>query len=145
MAIDKQKLQRLLKLKESPALAIFEFLQEIENKIEKNQKESEDRINKKIEILQQNLQNQVTVNIKNELQAGSFSQVFEKINSLKGDKGGFGDRGRDGKDADETKIIDKVVKLIPIPKDGKDGKNPLIISKTPPRNPQKGDLWYQEN
>lgn len=30
-------------------------------------------------------------------------------------------------------------------KDGVDGRNPLTVSKTPPKNPQKGDLWYKED
>ncbi len=29
--------------------------------------------------------------------------------------------------------------------DGKDGRNPLTVSKKPPSNPQKGDLWYKED
>lgn len=28
--------------------------------------------------------------------------------------------------------------------DGKEGKNPITVSKTPPLNPKKGDLWYKD-
>jgi sugar lactone lactonase YvrE len=43
------------------------------------------------------------------------------IKGEKGEKGETGERGSDGRDADESKIIKKVSKQIPIPKDGKDG------------------------
>ena len=36
-----------------------------------------------------------------------------------------GKNGKDGASADEKKIIEKIIKSIPIPKDGKDGKNGL--------------------
>lgn len=45
-----------------------------------------------------------------------------------------------GKDADEEKMIKEILSKIPKPKDG---RNPLTISKTMPKNPQMGDLWYK--
>lgn len=63
------------------------------------------------------------------------------LTDLKGERGDIGDPG---KDADEEKIIYEVLKKIPSAKDGRDGHSPLTVSKIKPKNPQKGDLWYQD-
>jgi len=64
---------------------------------------------------------------------------------------------QDGKNADENRIIKEVLKRIAQPKDGKDADEqriieeiinrvpiPISVSKNPPINPRKGDLWYQD-
>lgn len=63
-----------------------------------------------------------------------------KIIEIKGDKG-------DTPTKDE--LLEIIKPLIPEPIPGKDGENgvdgrtPMFVGSSEPKNPQKGDLWYQ--
>jgi len=58
--------------------------------------------------------------------------ILSHIQTLKGEKGDVGPMGPEGKNGFDGKTIV-----------GPSGRNPLTVSATAPKNPQIGDLWYQ--
>lgn len=53
-------------------------------------------------------------------------------------------KGEKGDKPSEQELIEIIKTLIPNVENGKDGRTPMFVSKHPPKNPQKGDLWYQD-
>ena len=70
------------------------------------------------------------------------------VQMLKGDKGEPGSipiKGKDYFTKDEiNQIIAEVHSKIKVPEDGKDGRSIMHYGKKQPKNPMKGDLWYQD-
>lgn len=79
----------------------------------------------------------------------SFSeQVVSKIvaNVMLDAKGEKGDsvKGDKGDAPTEQELLSLIKPLIPEPIKGIDGRTPMFVGNNSPKNPQKGDLWYQD-
>jgi hypothetical protein len=124
----KKKLERLAKLKDDSDLVIMDAIDELEEKVEQYKQEIPD-----------------------------LNKVLESVRGEQGIQGVQGEQGETGQDGytpvkgvdyfTQNEILEvarKATGMIKIPKDGRDGREIMHIGSTPPKNPQKGDLWYQD-
>jgi len=160
MALDNnlQKLQRLLSLMDEDALTKEEFIKNfktvidavikardmqfkiindavsrLEDKYNNNTKSLEDNNTKTLEQIKNDTLNKLDKALKEQQNGMNF--IYDKVSKL-----------RSGKDADEDKIIKKILKQIPTPKDGKDAVvdyNEIIDSITGPIEDKLKDIESQ--
>lgn len=85
-----------------------------------------------------------------ERMANIFSSLMTNLEGPAGKDGKTPQKGVDYFTPEEQKkFVEVVQSRVRVPEDGKDGKdgadgkNPLTVSRTRPRNPQVGDLWFK--
>lgn len=90
----------------------------------------------------------VAILSENEKVISAVNEVKNEVETIKDDSQKIVEAINNIDQSIETRIENKVASIPPIigPRGfkGEPGKSPLTVSKTPPPNPQKGDLWYQD-
>lgn len=120
-------------------LTLTDILKEIDEKnVPKSVLEIFSLAKKSDEDLRAMIQEMVAEQVKDVIGPDSVQTIIENLRQAKGDKG---DRGNT---PTKEEVVALIRPLIPEPVAGKDGRNPIFLGNTSPKNPQKGDLWYQD-